>query len=135
MVVEKIHDREKELVKTMFERLRSVPKLHILADTIQERLAIFSFYFETIHYNLVVKLLNDRFYAVHFNFHDSRTFTLNGEEFSEDEAAKFLKKMKIEDSTFNIVGEESVQTSLNAGIISEYQIKKIEGIPFALVFI
>ena len=61
MVVEKIHDREKELVKTMFERLRSVPKLHILADTIQERLAIFSFYFETIHYNLVVKLLNDRF--------------------------------------------------------------------------
>lgn len=56
-----IHTRESELVKVAFEELRKVKNLHILADVIEERLGIFSFYFTNIHYNLVVRLLSDRF--------------------------------------------------------------------------
>ncbi len=61
MGVHNIDAREKELRSLMFPALRSIPRLHLLADTIEERLCMFSFYFEDIHYNLVVKLLNDRF--------------------------------------------------------------------------
>jgi selenocysteine lyase/cysteine desulfurase len=61
MTVKNIEEREKELVKTAFEELRKVPKLHILADNIEERLGAISFYIDNIHYNLIVKLLNDRF--------------------------------------------------------------------------
>jgi selenocysteine lyase/cysteine desulfurase len=61
MGIDAMRRREKELTAAMFERLRTIPRLVILADRIEERLPIFSFYFEHIHYNLVVKLLNDRF--------------------------------------------------------------------------
>jgi len=61
MMVENIEEREKELVKIAFEELRKVPQLHILADNIEERLGAISFYIDNIHYNLIVKLLNDRF--------------------------------------------------------------------------
>jgi selenocysteine lyase/cysteine desulfurase len=53
--------REKEIVRIAFEKLRKIPNLHILADNIEHRLAIMSFYVENIHYNLIVKLLNDMF--------------------------------------------------------------------------
>jgi len=53
--------REEEMKNRLFDGLRSIPHLHLLADHIEERLGIFSFYSETIHYNLFVKLLNDRF--------------------------------------------------------------------------
>ena len=61
MGVEKMLAREKELRPRVFERLRRIPGLHILADHIEERLCIFSFYVDDLHYNLMVKLLNDRF--------------------------------------------------------------------------
>ena len=41
--------------------MRTIPGLKILANHIEQRLAIISFYFDDIHYNLVVKILNDRF--------------------------------------------------------------------------
>ncbi len=53
--------REKELVEKAFELLSAVPNLHILADNVRDRLGVISFYIEGIHYNLLVKLLNDRF--------------------------------------------------------------------------
>lgn len=56
-----IHLREQELVETAFNGLRSIPNLRILADNIHDRLGIISFYLTRIHYNLVVKLLSDRF--------------------------------------------------------------------------
>ena len=56
-----IHQRESELVKTTFEELRKINGLHILADVVEDRLGVFSFYFTKIHYNLVVRLLSDRF--------------------------------------------------------------------------
>jgi selenocysteine lyase/cysteine desulfurase len=53
--------REKELVKIAFEELGKISGLHILAGNTEERLGAISFYVENIHYNLIVKILNDRF--------------------------------------------------------------------------
>jgi selenocysteine lyase/cysteine desulfurase len=61
MGVENILLREKHLVEIAFEGLRKIPGLHILASNIEERLGAISFYVDNIHYNLLVKLLNDRY--------------------------------------------------------------------------
>jgi selenocysteine lyase/cysteine desulfurase len=53
--------REAELLKIAFERLPAIPGIHILADNVKQRLGVISFYIEGLHYNLAVKLLNDRF--------------------------------------------------------------------------
>jgi len=54
-------EREHELLHRLFGQLRAIPRLHILADHLEDRLAIVSFYVEDLHYNLLVRLLNDRF--------------------------------------------------------------------------
>src|SRR3989344_3245928 len=56
-----------------------------------------------------------------------------GKEISEEDLVVLLRKMSVEDATFNIIGEKSVRASLKAGVISKDGIKKIGGIPFALV--
>jgi selenocysteine lyase/cysteine desulfurase len=61
MGITEMHQREKELVALAFFGLRKVPGLHILADNTEDRLGIISFYIDSIHYNLIVKLLSDRF--------------------------------------------------------------------------
>jgi selenocysteine lyase/cysteine desulfurase len=61
MGVKKIAAREKEIVNTVWNELDNIPNLHILADNIRERLPIFSFYIDDLHYNLAVKLLNDKY--------------------------------------------------------------------------
>ena len=58
-----------------------------------------------------------------------------GKETSEEEVTKIIIKMLKEDATFNIVGKESVNTAVKAGIISKKGIKKIQGIPFSLVLL
>ena len=57
---ENMRQREQELVDKAFEKLSEIPGLHILADNVKERLGIISFYLTNIHFNLVVKFLNDR---------------------------------------------------------------------------
>lgn len=61
MGTEKIRLREQQLVEKAFEGFSTIPGLHILADNVKERLGIFSFYMDQIHYNLIVKLLNDHY--------------------------------------------------------------------------
>jgi selenocysteine lyase/cysteine desulfurase len=61
MGIKKMQDREKQLVKIAFQELQTIPNIHILANNVHERLGIISFYIEPIHYNLIVKLLSDRF--------------------------------------------------------------------------
>ncbi len=61
MGVEQIERREKELVKIAFEEMPKIPGIHILADNIRDRLGVISFYLDDVHFNLVVKLLNDKF--------------------------------------------------------------------------
>ncbi len=61
MGVDKILEREHELVAYIFSRLQNIPNINILAPQHQDRLGVISFYIDDLHYNLGVKLLNDRF--------------------------------------------------------------------------
>lgn len=61
MGVENIRKREREMVRLAFRLFREIPGIHILADNVEDRLGMLSFYLEGQHYNLVVKLLNDRY--------------------------------------------------------------------------
>ncbi len=61
MGVENILKREHEIVEFVFSELNAIPNLHILANQHQDRLGVISFYIDDLHYNLGVKLLNDRF--------------------------------------------------------------------------
>ena len=59
MGIENIHQREKELLKLVFEGLDSIPEVIIMDSVQRDRLGIISFFVAKIHYNLLVKLLND----------------------------------------------------------------------------
>ncbi|HEY6906465.1 MAG TPA: aminotransferase class V-fold PLP-dependent enzyme [Ignavibacteriaceae bacterium] len=61
MGIERMREREEELIGIVFKELRKIHSLHILADNIPHRLGAISLYVDDIHYNLIVKLLNDRF--------------------------------------------------------------------------
>lgn len=61
MGVSNIKKREDELVQVVWNRLIKIPNLHLLAENTKDRLGIFSFYIDGLHYNLGVKLLNDKF--------------------------------------------------------------------------
>ncbi|MBD3723461.1 MAG: aminotransferase class V-fold PLP-dependent enzyme [Flavobacteriaceae bacterium] len=61
MGVQNILDREHELVDYIFSKLSNVENINILAPQHQDRLGVISFYIDGLHYNLGVKLLNDRF--------------------------------------------------------------------------
>ena len=61
MGTDKIHDREEEINAKLFACLEAIPNVNILAPNHKKRLGIFSFYVDNVHFNLIVKLLNDRF--------------------------------------------------------------------------
>lgn len=61
MGTDKIREREEQMVIKTFRELRAIKGLKILADNVEDRLPVFSFYLEDIHYNLVVKLLSDKY--------------------------------------------------------------------------
>lgn len=61
MGIDKILQREQELVSLLLDQLNRIPELHVAEADKTERLGIISFYIDNLHYNLVVKLLNDRF--------------------------------------------------------------------------
>ena len=61
MGTKNIKKREEQLVKKAFEKMPEIPGIHILADNFRERLGVISFYVDNIHYNLIVKLLNDKY--------------------------------------------------------------------------
>jgi selenocysteine lyase/cysteine desulfurase len=61
MGTSRILEQEHALLQLLLKELRTIPRLHLLADHLEDRLAIVSFYVEDLHYNLLVRLLNDRF--------------------------------------------------------------------------
>ncbi|MFO8130428.1 MAG: aminotransferase class V-fold PLP-dependent enzyme [Bacteroidales bacterium] len=91
MTTKKIREREKELVALAFRELRKIPRLFILANNTEDRLGVFSFYIDGLHFNLVSKLLNDKFgiqvrggcacagtyghYLLNVSYEDSHTIT------------------------------------------------------------
>ncbi|PCH52188.1 MAG: selenocysteine lyase [Flavobacteriaceae bacterium] len=61
MGIKNILKREHEINGLIFEKLSKITNLTILAEQHTDRLGIFSFFIKDAHFNLVVKLLNDRF--------------------------------------------------------------------------
>lgn len=61
MGVANILKREEELIDIIWNRLTPLKNVHILAHEHKHRLGVVSFYIDELHYNLGVKILNDRF--------------------------------------------------------------------------
>lgn len=61
MNTKKMFDREREILPLLWNELENIPKLHILASNVTNRLPIISFYIDDMHYNLITKLLSDRY--------------------------------------------------------------------------
>ena len=61
MGVDPMRRREEAIVPYAMDRLQAIPGVHLLAPGVRHRLAMLSFWTEGLHYNLVVRLLNDRF--------------------------------------------------------------------------
>lgn len=53
--------REKQITHRFFSGIQKIKGIQLLAEDVSERLPVFSFYHEKIHYNLFVKLLSDRY--------------------------------------------------------------------------
>lgn len=61
MGTQNIRKREEEILTKIFSKLENIPNLHLLAGQHKKRLGVISFYIDELHYNVGVKLLNDRF--------------------------------------------------------------------------
>ncbi|MBK8349887.1 MAG: aminotransferase class V-fold PLP-dependent enzyme [Saprospiraceae bacterium] len=61
MGVTNILAREHEILDKIWAKFAVIPNLRVLADQHKERLGVISFYIDGLHFNLAVKLLNDRF--------------------------------------------------------------------------
>ncbi len=64
---------------------------------------------------------------------DLTTTFFKGEEMSEDDVKEEIWRCSLEDANFNIVGKKSIGIALELGIIEESGVRKIQGVPFALV--
>ena len=80
------------------------------------------------------ELLGKKFEEGKFQLDVKESF-FSGEEFNEEQTIQIMKRMSREDATFNIIGKASVSAALKADVITEEGIKKIKGIPFALVLL
>ncbi|MBK0368692.1 aminotransferase class V-fold PLP-dependent enzyme [Flavobacterium sp. SE-1-e] len=61
MGIEKMKKRETELLQLCYSEFKKLPQIKLLGDLNSERIGCVSFTIEDIHYNLAVRLLNDRF--------------------------------------------------------------------------
>jgi selenocysteine lyase/cysteine desulfurase len=61
MGVDNILKREHEIVNFVFDQLGNIENIKILAAEHQDRLGVISFYINELHFNLGVKMLNDKF--------------------------------------------------------------------------
>ena len=61
MGVQNMLKREHEIVDYIFNRLSNIENIHLLANQHQDRLGVISFYITDLHFNLGVKILNDKY--------------------------------------------------------------------------
>jgi selenocysteine lyase/cysteine desulfurase len=61
MGVENILKREEEILQVIFDRFSKIKNVEILERGIKKRLGVIAFIVHGAHYNLIVKMLNDRF--------------------------------------------------------------------------
>ncbi|MBT96942.1 MAG: DUF424 family protein [Candidatus Pacearchaeota archaeon] len=77
-------------------------------------------------------LIGKKFEEGEFQLDIKESF-FKGKEESVEKVRRIMTDMIKEDATFNIVGENSIKTALDEGIISKEGIREIQGIPFALI--
>lgn len=58
-----------------------------------------------------------------------------GENKTPEEVAEIIEKASYDDSTFNIVGKESIDVAVKTGLIKQDGITTIQGVPIALVLL
>ena len=61
MGVCRILEREHHQLEILWDLISSLPNMHILAPQHRDRLGVVSLYIDDLHFNLAVKLLNDKF--------------------------------------------------------------------------
>jgi selenocysteine lyase/cysteine desulfurase len=61
MGIDNIGKREHQLKDLLFNRISKIPDIYILEAEQKDRLGFISLYSKTIHHNLIVRLLNDKF--------------------------------------------------------------------------
>ena len=61
MGVENILKREEEILEVVFNRFSKIKNVEVLEGCIKKRLGVIAFIVKGAHYNLIVKILNDRF--------------------------------------------------------------------------
>ncbi|RYJ42376.1 aminotransferase class V-fold PLP-dependent enzyme [Flavobacterium beibuense] len=61
MGVDNILKREHEIIDYIFSQFKDVNSINILAPQHQDRLGVISFFIDNLHFNLGVKILNDKF--------------------------------------------------------------------------
>lgn len=77
------------------------------------------------------ELIGKKFEEEKFQLDVKESF-FKGELTKEEKALEIIKDMRLEDATFNIVGERSVSLAIKSGIITKEEVGKIAGIPYAL---
>ena len=55
-----------------------------------------------------------------------------GDKKTKEELLEIIQNFNAEDATFNIVGNKSIETALEAGIIEQHGVMKIDNVPIAL---
>lgn len=61
MGVANMQEREEHILSIIWQAFDKIPNLHVLANQHRKRLGIISFNIDDLHYNLGVRILNDRF--------------------------------------------------------------------------
>lgn len=61
MGVDNMLNREEEIVQRIFGKICPISNIKILSKDIKHRLGVISFYIDDLHFNLAVRLLNDRY--------------------------------------------------------------------------
>ncbi|MFA5953029.1 MAG: DUF424 family protein [Candidatus Pacearchaeota archaeon] len=80
------------------------------------------------------ELIGQKFETEKFQLDVKENF-YKGNEMTKSEAIEIMKKMSLEDATFNIVGKKSVQAAIEAKIINPEGVLEIAGIPYAMVLL
>jgi len=66
---------------------------------------------------------------------DVKVSFFQGQEYKESEkeqALKVLQSQLAKDATFSIIGKESINLAIEAGVIGSGNVSHVQGIPFAL---
>ncbi len=148
MGCDNIRKREEEMVAKIFSGFKTIPGLEILAAPQEERLGAVSFYIHDVHFNLVVRLLNDRFgiqvrggcscagtyghYLLHVDYYTSKSITrkIDGGDLSEKPGwVRLSVHPTMTDQEIEYMIDAIRQVALNAkewGKDYEYNINKNE---------